>query len=179
MRGPRQQRGTVGRSANRLDPGTSAFAVDQRAMPIHSLRFAPDLRSRAAASRSPAAGVPAGGRVSQADSPRSRKPGGAIHRVDFRPCVLEVRITRDVWCRLTDDVAKSLLVDAGAAGDEWRPVSRPQRPRPLAGMPVAGEHVRTQRPALAWRDSSTDAAQPAKQIRWELTPSQNVNFTAN
>ena len=44
----RYRRGTVGRSATRLDPHTSAFVFCQQAMPIHSPRFAPDLQSRTA-----------------------------------------------------------------------------------------------------------------------------------
>jgi hypothetical protein len=48
-------------------------------------------------------------------TPRSRKPGGVIHHVDFRQCVLEASITPVVLSRLADDVTSQPLVDVELA----------------------------------------------------------------
>jgi hypothetical protein len=85
-----------------------------------------------------AAGPPAGGprepgrRTAQPETGRSdssrRLPsmcsGGRSQRRRFEPAA--------------EDVTNQPLVDVGASGSERSLVSRPQRPRPLAGGPVAG-----------------------------------------
>jgi hypothetical protein len=55
-----------------------------------------------------------------------------MHPVDFRPCVLEVRVTTGVLSRLTDRAARQLIVDGRTAVYERSSVSRPPRPRPSA-----------------------------------------------
>src|SRR5262245_10548404 len=70
----------------------------------------------------------------QADAERltnagSRNSGGAIHRVDFRPCV---RVDWRHLGRFEPPVtwaSSHLLVDAGSQVYERRPRSRPQRQR--------------------------------------------------
>jgi hypothetical protein len=69
---------------------------------------------------------------------RSRKAAAAIPRVDFRPRVLVAGSTEGVWCRVTDVASGHVLVDAGPGEHELPSLSRPQRPRPLSGMPAAG-----------------------------------------
>jgi hypothetical protein len=83
-----------------------------------------------------------GGCVSHADSPRSRKSGGAIHwppeskTLRRRPASTSVnafslrRRTTGVLSRVTDVASSQLLVDARAEGYERRPISRHERPHP-------------------------------------------------